>query len=46
MGISFVGSMPISVYKNKGVKVNSIFKGIADLENLQWDAFMALSFIL
>lgn len=45
MGISFVGSTPIGVYKNKRIKVNSVFKGIADLENLQWNGFTALSFI-
>ena len=45
MGISFVESTSIGVYKNKRIRVNSVFKDIADLENPQWDGFTALSFI-
>ena len=44
-GLSFVESTSIGVYKNKRIRVNSVFKGIADLEYLQWNSFTALSFI-
>lgn len=42
-GISFIESTPIRVCKNKHIKRNKVFRGIAALASPQWGIFMASS---
>ncbi len=46
MGISFVDSAPIRVYKPKRIRNNKVCKGIATTGNIRWGSFTDSNFIV